>query len=253
MTARVAQIWRHPIKSHGREAMGEVMLEAGRTLPGDRAWAVAHEAARLDFTAPAWAPCANFSRGSKAPGLMAINARFDEAAGRLTLTHPDREALSFDPDDPADEARFIAWVTPLCPADRALPARLYKVAGRGMTDTDFPSISLNSLASHEKVAARIGRPLSPQRWRGNVLFEGLPAWEEFTWVGRRLSLGAAEIEVRERIERCLATAASTRTGIRDADTLGALEQGWGHRDFGVYAVVTRGGTVRPGDRIEIVG
>jgi uncharacterized protein YcbX len=253
MTARVAQIWRHPIKSHGRESLSEVRLEEGRTLPGDRVWAVAHEAAKVDFAAPEWAPCANFSRGAKAPGLMAIDARLDDASGRVTLSHPERGELAFDPDDPADEARFLAWVTPLCPADRALPARLFKVEGRGLTDTDFPSISLNNLASHEAVAARIGRALSPQRWRGNFVLEGLAPWEEFTWVSRRLGLGDAQIEVRERITRCLATAASTRTGMRDADTLGALEQGWGHRDFGVYAVVTRGGTVRLGDTIELVG
>jgi uncharacterized protein YcbX len=48
MTARLAQIWRHPIKGHGREALPAVTLSAGATLPFDRAWAVAHEAARLE-------------------------------------------------------------------------------------------------------------------------------------------------------------------------------------------------------------
>lgn len=250
MTARVAQIWRHPIKSHGREALDEVTLEPGRTLPGDRVWAVTHAAAKLDPDAPAWASCVNFSRGSKAPGLMAIDARLDERTGRVSLTHPGREPVEFDPDDPADAARFLAWVTPLCPTDRALPARLYRVPGRGMTDTDYPSVSLINLASHRQIAARVGRALSPKRWRANFVLDGLAPWEEFTWIGRRLRLGEAEIEVRERITRCLATAASPRTGIRDADTLGTLEKGWGHRDFGVYAVVARGGTVRPGDTVE---
>lgn len=253
MTGRVAQIWRHPIKSHGREALEEVRLEAGRTMPGDRVWAVAHADAKLDPAAPEWAPCANFSRGAKAPGLMAIDASFDEKTGRISLTHPEREALRFNPDDPADETRFLAWVTPLCPADRAPLARLVRVPGRGMTDTDYPSISLLGLASHRAVAARVGRAISPLRWRGNIHVEGLAPWEEFDWPGRRLRLGEAEIEVRERIERCLATAASTRTGRRDTDTLGVLEDGWGHRDFGVYAVVTRGGAVRLGDPVEIAG
>lgn len=252
MTARVAQIWRHPIKSHGREALGEVVLEAGRTLPGDRAWAVAHDATKFDFAAPAWVPCVNFSLGSKAPGLMAIDAQWDATSRRLTLTHPERETLNFDPDNAADARRFIAWVTPLCPPNRALPARLVKVEGRGMTDTDYPSISLNGLASHRALEGRLGREISPQRWRGNFLFDGAAPWEEFDWIGRRLRLGAAEIEVREPITRCLATAASTRTGRRDADTLGTLEAGWGHKDFGVYAVVTKGGRVGVGDALEVV-
>jgi uncharacterized protein YcbX len=40
MTARLAQIWRHPIKGHGRETLERVTLSAGSTLPFDRAWAV---------------------------------------------------------------------------------------------------------------------------------------------------------------------------------------------------------------------
>ena len=252
MIGKVAQIWRHPIKSHGREALDEVWLEAGRTMPGDRVWAVAHDAAKLDRAAPAWAACVNFSRGAKAPALMAINAVYDAEDGRVTLSHPRRPTLSFDPDDPADAARFLAWVAPLSPADRAAPAELYRVDGRGMTDTDYPSISLLNLASHRAVEGRVGRPLSPQRWRGNFVLDGLPPWEEFEWPGRRLRLGEAEIEVRERITRCLATAASTRTGERDADTLGALEAGFGHRDFGVYAVVVQSGAVRIGDAVEPV-
>ena len=39
---------------------------------------------------------------------MAITARLDEAAGTVTLTHPDRPPLTFDPD--TDSAAFLAWV-----------------------------------------------------------------------------------------------------------------------------------------------
>jgi hypothetical protein len=37
------------------------------------------------------------------------------------------------------------------------------------------------------------------------------------------------------------------TGLADADTLGALSEGWGHEDFGVYARVTGGGRIATGD------
>ena len=85
MTPEVTNIWRHPLKSHGREALEEVAMIAGQTMPGDRVWAVAHEASQADGTE--WVPCTNFTRGSKAPGLMAINARLDDATGQLTLSH----------------------------------------------------------------------------------------------------------------------------------------------------------------------
>lgn len=248
MTATVASIQRHPLKSHGREDLATVTLTAGAGVPFDRAWAVAHEAAKL---APGqWAECVNFSRGSKAPLLMAIEARLDEAARSLTLTHPDRPALTIRPDDPADQARFLDWVRPLCPPDRAQPAGIYSVEGRGMTDTDYPSVSLISLSSNRALSEQMGIDLSPKRWRANFWIEGLPPFAEYDLIGQRLTLGTALLEIVEPIERCLATSANPATGIRDADTLGALQAACGNRNFGLYARVIGGGTVTRGDKLE---
>jgi len=41
----VRALWRHPIKSHGREALTSVTLTAGQAMPGDRLWAVARNRA----------------------------------------------------------------------------------------------------------------------------------------------------------------------------------------------------------------
>ena len=142
MTLTLAEIWRHPIKSHGRELVGKALLDVGKCLPYDRHWAVAHEASRASDEQ--WSPCAAFSRVSKAPQLMAISATFDEKAGLLTLTHPQREPLVFDPDQ--EPQRLIDWVQPLMPVDRAASVRVVRVPGRGMTDTDFPSMSLAGMA-----------------------------------------------------------------------------------------------------------
>ncbi len=249
MTAVLAQIHRHPIKSHGRESLAAVVLGAGAGLPWDRHWAVAHDASRADGSA--WAPCANFSRGAKAPSLMAINARLDEARAEVTLTHPDRPDLSICPDDAADAARFIDWVRPISPADRALPDRIVSVPGRGMTDTDFPSVSLINLASNAALGAQMGVDLSPMRWRGNFWLDGLSPWEEFDLVGKHLRLGAAVLEVVEPITRCRATTANPVTGRIDADTLAALKAGPGHQEFGVYARVIEGGAVSLGDTAKV--
>lgn len=244
----LAQIWRHPIKSHGAEALETVRLEAGKTMPWDRRWAVAHDAAKADGTS--WAPCANFSRGAKAPGLMAISAKTDEASGRVRLGHPELGVLDLDPEAEGDA--LIAWAGPLMPADRAQSARVIRVPERGMTDTDFPSISLNSLSSLRALGQKVGAELDPRRFRGNLWFEGLGPWEEFEWIGKTLRIGNAQLRVVERIGRCLATAANPMTGTRDVDTLGALEDGWGHTDFGVYAEVVESGQIRVGDEVEVL-
>lgn len=248
MTARLAHICRHPIKGHGREDLASVALCAGACLPFDRHWAVAHEAAKLTG---GWVPCANFARGAKAPTLMAITSTLDEAGGSITLRHPDRPALTFRPDDAADLPAFLDWIAPFAAPDRARPAQIVSV-GRGMTDSDFPSVAILSLASLADLSARMEHDLSIHRWRGNLWLDGLEPWQEWGWIGRTLRIGEAELKIEERITRCLATSANPETGIVDADTLGGLQSAYGHQDFGLYATVIRGGTIAAGDRAVLL-
>ncbi len=248
MTGTVSQLWRYPVKSHGRERLEHVTLTTGQTFPWDRTWAVAHD--RSDADGSEWVRCGHFSIGTKAPRLAGIEARLDEATGLVHLSHPDLPDLSFDPDSEGE--KLVAWTTALVPENRARPARVIRGAQRGFTDTDFPSVSIMNVASHRAVQGRLGRALEPERWRGNIWIDGPPAWEEFDWIGRTLRIGAARLAVRERILRCQHTAASPRTGRRDTDTLGLLTDEWGHQDFGIYAEVVGGGRVALGDAVEIV-
>lgn len=245
MTPRVTGLWRHPIKSHGREALTSVRLEAGATMPWDRTWAVAHDASDVDGSA--WAHCRNFTIGSKAPGLMAIDARLDDATGTVTLTHPDLPDLIIDPDKDGDA--LIAWSRPLQPENRAQSARVIRVPGRGMTDTDFPSVSIGNMASHRAVEHKLGQGLSEKRWRANIWLDGLPPWDEGDWIGKTVRIGSAEIAVREPVVRCLATTANPETGQRDADTLSVLNEA---REFCVYGEVVTSGEIALGDGIEVL-
>lgn len=244
---RLAEIWRYPIKSHGREPLESAVLSAGQVIPGDRQWAVAHEAAKLK---DGWNPCVNFSRGGKVPGLMALTSHYDEPAGTVTLHHPDKPSLTFDPD--TDNQAFLDWIAPLMPADRAASKSIVRIGTRGMTDTPFPSMSLANPASHKAVADAVGQPLSHHRWRANFWVEGLKPWEEFTWIGRNIRIGDAHFAVRERITRCRATMANPDTGKIDADTLGALNGTFGHQDFGIYLECTGPGTIATGNLLELL-
>lgn len=239
---QVTALWRHPIKSHGREVVGEVTLSAGKSMPWDRVWAVAHDAAKAE--PGTWAACVNFSRVSKAPGLMAVTAQLDEASETITLSHPDLPDLTFRPDD--DPAALISWTKPLVPQDRALPTHVVRLDGRGYTDSDFPSVTRCNHASHRAVEARMEQALSIHRWRGNIWFDSDAPWAEFDWMGRDIQVGDAVLRPRERTDRCLATTTNPDTGARDADTLKAL-QSFGHQDFSVRAEVIKGGTIRPED------
>ncbi len=243
MTGTLIHICRHPIKGHGREELAAATLAQGECLPFDRHWAVAHDAAKLTG---AWVPCANFARGAKAQTLMAMTAALDETTRQITLTHPAIGSLTFRPDDPADTARFLAWAAPLAPADRAQPAQIVSV-GRGMTDSNFPSVAILSMASLRDLSARMGIDLSIHRWRGNLWLDGAEPWVEEGWLGRTIRIGGAVLRIDERITRCRATMADPVTGHVHGDTLAALQSHFGHQDFGLYATVLNGGPVARGD------
>jgi uncharacterized protein len=245
--ARVTSLWRHPVKGHGVEAVEVASFVAGRTMPWDRRWAIARAASGVPARPSGWVSCANFSRGATSPALMAIRARTDAAAGRITLSHPEAGSLVVDPDDPDDAARLVAWVAPLSDPGRARPVRVVKAADAGLTDSSFPSVAILNVASLAALSRETGVPLAQERFRGNIWLEDLEAWMEFDTVGRDIRIGQARFAIRKRITRCMATAANPETGRIDADTLGALARRWDHRDFGVYGEVIEGGRVAVGD------
>lgn len=250
MTVTLAKIWRHPIKGIGAEALSETQVYSGRTLPLDRAWAVLLSGGE---SGTHWRSCRNFLRGAKGPSLMAITAQSKQAADGTThiaLEHPDRPSITIDPDRDSDT--LIDWVRPIYPEDGAPPVALIPAGQRGMTDTDFPSISVLNRASLRALEQKMGQKLDERRFRGNLWLEGLAPWEEFDMVGKTVRVGDVEIEIQEPIGRCRATEANPETGRKDAVVLASLSNGWGHTQFGVYGTAKNDGTVRPGDTVQIL-
>ncbi len=243
---RLSQIWRHPIKGVGAERLDHVGLKVDRPLPMDRAWAVLEEGGEA---ADGWRPCRNFVRGAKGPSLMAVSARVE--GDTVHLSHPDRPDLSLRPDEAGAALELVEWLRPVYPADRRPPAALVRAPETGMTDAPYASVSILNEASLDALSRHVGDRLDPRRFRGNLWLDGLAPWQELELKGKRLRIGEAELEVIEPIGRCRATEANPETGLRDVDTLAALEDGWGHTEFGVCAMVRRGGRIAVGDRVHL--
>ena len=250
-SARVAHLCRHPIKAIGHEELDATRLEAGKGFAHDRRWAVLHAAGRSPGPQGGWMPKSNFLRGVAWPELMAVRAELDEAAGQVTLRHPRAEPITVAPDSEAGAAALLAWLRPLWPETRPEPARIIAAGEGAFTDVPEPFVAVLNLSSNRVLSERLGQPLSIHRWRGNIWLDGLAPWEEFDLPGREIAIGSARLKVEERITRCKATTANPETGRVDADTLGALQQAYGHQDFGVYARVIAGGDVQCGDRMEL--
>lgn len=240
--ARLTHIWRHPIKGIGTEALEAVTLTAGRPLPWDRAWAVLEDGGEAN---PGWRPCRNFIRGAKGPSLMAVTAR--KQGDSLLLSHPERSDLTVTPGD--NDAALLDWLRPIYPTERPAPVALVPAPPEGMSDAPFSSVSILNLASLRAVSQRAGRPLDMRRFRGNLWIDGWAPWEEADLIGKTLEIGETRLKIVEPIGRCRATEANPDTGRRDTPMLQILEEGWGHTEFGVYAMVEVGGEISTGDTV----
>ncbi|MFP1646385.1 MOSC domain-containing protein [Pontitalea aquivivens] len=250
MTAHLAHILRHPIKSVGYEEIESAPLTRGRALPFDRHWAIAHQAAKSDGPITAWAGKQNFLRGAAAPGLMAIRAA-TAVDGRVTLTHPVASPLAVHPDLPEDQAALMEWLRPFWPAHRPAPRSVEHVPGMALADSPEPYVSVLSRSSLDALGAAAGVPLSRNRFRGNLWVEGWVPWSEPGLVGRNLRIGTALLEIVEPITRCRAICANPETGHEDLDVLSLLRRLNGNAQFGLFALVREAGTVTRGDHVEI--
>lgn len=251
MTARLAHIFRYPVKSVGGEELAEVTLSAGQVLPGDRRFAVMHADALQHLTGgrlERWLPKAAFLRGAAAAPLQAIRGGWDGDA--LALTHPDLPPLRVDPLTGGDA--LVGWLAPLWAATgKAPPARLVE-GPQALSDVRQPWLSILSLASLTALESRLGQRFGTARWRGNLWIEGWEPYAERDMQLHQIRIGAVVLKLTERIGRCDATSADTARGRIDIDMPAALDRLFDHQDFGIYAVVETGGTIRSGDQVEVL-
>ena len=248
---RVEHLYRYPVKGLTPEALDEIAVEAGQCIPHDRRFALAQGDAPFDPSQPEFLPKQNFACMMAHPSVVLIRAGFDAHDRALSLAAPGHPPMIADPTTPTGRAALGAWLTAfLGPEARDTPI-FHDVPGHNFTDQVKKGISLINLASLHDFEKKIGRRLDPLRFRANVYFSGLPAWQEFSWIGQDVLLGSARLNVFKVTVRCPATKVNLETGERDCDVPALLFEHYGHRDLGVHAEVTESGHFAIGDSLEV--
>lgn len=123
---------------------------------------------------------------------------------------------------------------------------------RGNPTSIISDGSLRELARHVGVESVDGR-----RFRMLIDLEDAEPHEEDTWIGHRIALGDAVLQVTKPDARCAITTQDPSTGTRDLDTLRTLIAYRGlregkHADFGVLADVAQPGRIRVGDPVTVL-
>lgn len=253
MTGTIASLYRHPIKGFTPERMEAAILTAGAYFPCDRIYAVEDGPSGFDPDSPAHINRNKFTVLANLPRVALARTQYDEASRCVSVTGPGMDALVADLSTATGLAALADWLTVYLGDEVRGPLKVLPCAAEHrFTDSRSGYVSIINLASLRALEAKLGTPIDPLRFRGNVYIEGWPAWDEMDWTGRVLTLGQARLEVIKPIVRCAATHVDPQTGERDIDLVPGLFNAYGHQDCGLYAKIIQDGTVTIGDRADLV-
>jgi uncharacterized protein YcbX len=256
-------LYRYPVKGFTPEARETLtVLDEGR-IAGDRVLGIRF--ADTEAADAVWSKKTGMIALINTPGLARLRLTFDEKALRLHISL-DGAVLVDDGLDNGGRKRIATAIAdyvlsldenPLLGQPQRLPLR---VIGDGSApryhDDEAGRVTLHGRGSLQVLAAARGSAeVNELRFRSNIAVDGLAPWEEQSWVGRRVRVGAVEFEVTKPKLRCLATHANPDTGERDQPILTTLTGAIGQEKptFAVAMMPTgAGGKINVGDPVTLV-
>jgi uncharacterized protein YcbX len=242
---RITELWRYPVQSMRGEAMNEVMLWP-TGMPGDRAWGVLN---------PAEGKIAAAASGKKPwRNLIRWEARFLREPEKSDKNAPVEIRL------PEDEGANDALIESDAPdRDTRIAAALgtpAQLVARHMGNQAYGYASLHLLTTASLAALHRHYPsgrFEPARFRPNIVIDSgaLEGFIEQDWIGARLMLGDAELEVAEHCLRCVLTTLPQGDLPLDPGILKTTSEA-NERRTGIYAAVVKTGRIRIGDEVRLL-
>ena len=247
----VDSLWHYPVKGLSGACRETVYLEAGRHFPDDRVFAISNgHPKHAQLTPGRWQKKALFLQQMKLEALAALDCRFEGT--RLDIHQNGREVLSADMDSAEGRRQIDGFFADFL-GDRIPGApQLMRVSEGSYADTQAALISLGGTASVARFAEITGTAPDVRRFRLNIMLETDTPYAEAALVGHRVKLGGAVLQIVAPVGRCAAIDVDPATAIRGPHCLPVMEERLGHTDLGIFAEIIAPGTVRTGDRLELL-
>ena len=260
---RVVALYRYPLKGFTPQSCDRLDVLPSSRVAGDRVLNLRFADAPVGDDQ--WCRKYHGVVLANTPGLAQLETRLDAERLRLTVALGGKvlvdEALSA-----FGRARIVQALTdyvaslevnPLTGHPERLPLKL---VGDGTTpryqDSGDGQVTLHSRESLAKTAAALNDAgLSEMRFRSNIAVDGVGAWEELSWAGRRVRVGAVMFDTVKPKVRCLATHANPATGERDLQVMQTLVQAFAQKEptLGVGMLTHgSGGRIALGDTVEVL-
>lgn len=248
---RVTAIYRYPVKAFSAERLSNAELRAGETIAFDRAYAIENGPGRFDPDAPRHLPKVTYLTLMRDERIATLETRFDEKTETLTVLRGGKQVARGQLTTRLGRSMIEQFVAAYLKTELRGPPRVVSAAGHTFSDVAAKCLHIVNAASLRELERAAGRSIDPLRFRPNLIIDGLPAWQEFDWVGRDFVFGSARLRGLDRTQRCAATNVDPSTGQRDMAIPAVLERTWNHADFGIYAQVEADGRVAVGDQIGL--
>ncbi len=242
----VGALYRYPVKGLTPERLESVVLQAGQTLPNDRAWAIENGPGRFDPAAPRHLPKINFLMLMRDERLATLDTRFEDETETLTVLRDGKQVARGQLATPLGRQLIEQFIAAYMRSELRGAPKIVHAAGHSFSDVAAKCLHIVNLASVRELERVLGRPVDPLRFRANLYLEGVPPWAELGWMDKELAVGPARLAVFARTTRCDATNVDPATGARDMAIPANLLRTWGHQDFGIYAKVVVGGEIAVG-------
>ncbi len=245
------KIYRFPIKGFLGQEIPTASLIAGAGIPNDRRYAVT---LGTEDTGE-WMPSRNYYINARVDGMSKFQSDFDGETILLKNILGEELVFKMDDQDSLDAAngKIGDFMQPVG-VDEELPVPTIIDRGQGsIWDYSDTPLSIINTESVKALDEKLGTNLDPLRFRGNFVISGLPAWEEFSWMGKRIQIGDCILDVHRPIDRCPTPGVNPETGERDVEVTPGLQEHFGHIYCGMYANVVKGGEVGSGDEIKVIG
>jgi uncharacterized protein YcbX len=251
MDAKILALYRYPVKGFSPEPLERAEIQAGGTMPFDRAYAIEYGPSGFDPAAPGYFPKAYFLMLMKNERMAEFRTRFDDASGIFRIFRDGALLVEASLRTAEGRASIEAWVGENFRRELRGAPRILTAPGHSFSDVSAKVLHLVNLASVHALEEKFGRPVDPLRFRPNVVIEGAPAFSELDWMEKEVRLPGLTLVGQKRTGRCAATNVDPKTGRRDMQIPRSLVAEYGHEDFGIYLVAKTSGTIEVGDTIEV--
>ena len=189
------------------------------------------------------------------PALNKYNFIFDN--NKLRFTQRNNEIMIINADEISEYELLSNKILEL---EKSLQKPLFLMKNK---DTPFfdTSISNKTVLTHsisflnnksiEDFEKKTNQTIEPQRFRGNIHFNGIYSWEERNWIGKTIEINNISFKVEKNIPRCVAINLKPNTDDNNLDLLKSLKKTYNHFDMGVYLTALNNGQVNIGDNVSV--